>query len=257
MVSRVEEDTRLWVGHSTGYGITVTYAGAFDFWYRGQVRTQVAGRSLKLKEPGEVHRDERVHAPVTAQSVAFSPTLVDSAERQLGRAAMPHLRAALSHGQGRTEATALALHAVLAAREADALEQDTRVTEVLDALLTEYAEPPAPRDVPPHRPAVLRARDYLGACFTRNVGLDALATEVGLNKFHLLRLFRAELGLPPHEYVTHLRVARARTLLSQGMPAAEVATEVGLCDQSQLNRHFRRIAGLTPGQFVRALRPRQ
>lgn len=30
-VVRVENDTRLWTGHSTSYGLTVTYGGAFDF----------------------------------------------------------------------------------------------------------------------------------------------------------------------------------------------------------------------------------
>ncbi|MCE9672454.1 AraC family transcriptional regulator [Myxococcus stipitatus] len=257
MISRVEGDTRLWVGHSTAYVITVTSSGGFDFWYRGRVWTQVAGPRLKLKEPGEVHRDERVHAPVTAQSVAFSPTLVDTAAAGLGLERTPRLREVLSHGGGRLEAMAGALLATLGSRAPDPLELDTRVCETLDALLSEYARGPAPRPPPPHPPAVLRARDFLHASYTRNVGLDVLAAAVGMDKFHLLRLFRARLGLPPHEYVTHLRVARARTLLAQGWSATDVAAEVGLCDQSQLNRHFRRIVGMTPGQFARALRPRQ
>lgn len=253
-VVRAEEDTRLWSGHSVQYGITVTYAGAFDFWYRKRVWTHGPGRQLKLKEPGEVHRDVRVHAPVTAQSVAFAPRLVDEAARQLGLPASPHLSTALSRGTGRCEAAALALHAALSRRSSNRLECESLLAETLDALLTEYAERFPASDCPEHRPAALRARDFLRASFTQNVGLDALASSVGLNRFHLLRVFRAEFGLPPHDYVTHLRVARARTLLSQGMAAGDVAAEVGLYDQSQLNRHFKRIVGLTPGQYARAVR---
>ncbi|WP_241759585.1 helix-turn-helix domain-containing protein [Pyxidicoccus parkwayensis] len=252
-VVRVEEDSRLWSGHSIQYAITVTYAGAFDFWYRKREWTLGPGRQLKLKEPGEVHRDLRVHAPVTAQSVAFTPRLVDEAARQLGLPASPHLRATLSRGTGRCEAAALALHAALARRSSDRLECESLLTETLDALLTEYAERPPATRCPSHRPAVLRVRDFLYARFTENVGLEALASSVDLNRFHLLRMFRAEFGLPPHDFVTHLRVARARTLLAQGMAAGDVAAEVGLYDQSQLNRHFKRIVGVTPGQYARAV----
>ncbi|MCY1014725.1 helix-turn-helix transcriptional regulator [Pyxidicoccus sp. MSG2] len=252
-VVRVEDDTRLWSGHSIQYAITVTHAGAFDFWYRKRVWTHGPGRQLKLKEPGEVHRDVHVHAPVTAQSVAFAPRLVDEAARQLGLPSSPHLSVVLSRGTGRCEAAALALHTTLTRRSANRLECESLLTETLDALLTEYAERSPPEGCASHRPAALRARDCLHASFTENVGLDALASGVGLNRFHLLRVFRAEFGLPPHDYVTHLRVARARTLLSQGMAAGDVAAEVGLYDQSQLNRHFKRIVGLTPGQYARAV----
>jgi AraC-like DNA-binding protein len=133
------------------------------------------------------------------------------------------------------------------------MECESLVAETLDAVLTEYAEH-TPPECPAHRPAARRARDFLHARFTENVGLEALASTVRLNRFHLLRVFRAEFGLPPHEYVTHLRVARARTLLAQGVSATAVAAEVGLYDQSQLNRHFKRIVGLTPGQYAQALR---
>lgn len=251
-VTRVENDVRLWSGHSTRHAISVTYAGAFDFWYRKRVWTQGPGR-LKLKEPGEVHRDVRVHAPVTAQTLGFSAPLVEEAARLLGLRGTPHFSDALTRGSGRTEAAALRLHAALAARSSDRLEAESLLAETLEAVLVEYGGgTPEPGSRGQHPPAVRRAREYLHAFSTENVGLEALADAVGLNRFRLLRLFRAEFGLPPHEYLTHLRVARARILLAEGVPAGRVAVDVGLYDQSQLNRHFKRIVGLTPGQYARA-----
>jgi AraC-like DNA-binding protein len=47
---------------------------------------------------------------------------------------------------------------------------------------------------------------------------------------------------------------RAQELLARGIPQAEVAASVGLYDQSQLHRHFKRILGVTPGAFARAAR---
>jgi len=79
------------------------------------------------------------------------------------------------------------------------------------------------------------------------------STPVTPHKFHLCRAFRDEIGLPPHAYLVHLRIARALDLLRARLPASRVAAEVGIYDQSQLNRHFKRIVGLTPGQYARAL----
>ena len=62
--------------------------------------------------------------------------------------------------------------------------------------------------------------------------------------------------MPPHAYLTHLRIQRARELLEQGVRASELAPRVGLYDQSQLTRHFRRIVGTTPARYGSNARPR-
>jgi AraC family transcriptional regulator len=57
--------------------------------------------------------------------------------------------------------------------------------------------------------------------------------------------------LPPHQYVIARRVERAKQLL-QGrgdLSLAEVAARAGFSDQSQLSHHFKRLVGVTPGQF--------
>jgi methylphosphotriester-DNA--protein-cysteine methyltransferase len=67
------------------------------------------------------------------------------------------------------------------------------------------------------------------------------------------RAFRSEVGLPPYEYLTYLRVSRARTLLQGGgMRVADAAQAVGFCDESRLHRHFRRIVGVGPGAYARS-----
>ena len=47
------------------------------------------------------------------------------------------------------------------------------------------------------------------------------------------------------------RVERARQLLHAGtdLSLAEVAVHAGFSDQSQFSRHFKRLVGVTPGQF--------
>jgi AraC-like DNA-binding protein len=96
---------------------------------------------------------------------------------------------------------------------------------------------------------VRRALEYLRERIAEAVTLDELATHAALDKFHLCRAFRAQVGMPPHAYLTRLRIMRAKRLLQNGLRASEVAPRVGLYDQAQLTRHFRRIVGVTPARY--------
>jgi AraC-like DNA-binding protein len=100
---------------------------------------------------------------------------------------------------------------------------------------------------------VRRAIELLRAQLAETVTLDDLAAHAGLDKFHLCRAFRAQVGLPPYAYLTQLRVLRAKELLAAGVKPTDLAPRVGLYDQSQLHRHFRRIVGTTPAQYARSV----
>jgi AraC family transcriptional regulator len=89
--------------------------------------------------------------------------------------------------------------------------------------------------------------EHLDACPT----LEQMAAVARLSPYHFARQFKAATGLPPHQYVIARRVERARELL-QGdgdLSLAEVTAHVGFSDQSQFSHHFKRLVGVTPGQF--------
>jgi AraC family transcriptional regulator len=81
--------------------------------------------------------------------------------------------------------------------------------------------------------------------------LDQMAAVAGLSPYHFARQFKAATGLPPYQYVISRRVERAkeRLQISDNLSLAEVAAFVGFSDQSQFSRHFKRLVGVTPGQF--------
>jgi len=77
-----------------------------------------------------------------------------------------------------------------------------------------------------------------------------MAAVARLSLYHFARQFKAATGLPPHRYVIARRVERAKRLLQGGdLSLAEVAALAGFSDQSQFSRHFKRLVGVTPGQF--------
>jgi AraC family transcriptional regulator len=93
--------------------------------------------------------------------------------------------------------------------------------------------------------------EYVEEHLDGNPSLAQMAAVVGLNPYHFARQFKAATGLPPHQYVIARRVERAKQLLQSGtdLSLAEVALHAGFLDQSQFCRHFKRLVGVTPGQF--------
>ena len=81
--------------------------------------------------------------------------------------------------------------------------------------------------------------------------LGQLAAVARLSVYHFARQFKATTGLPPYQYVIMRRVERAKHLLQGGtdLSLAEVAAHAGFSDQSQFTHHFKRLVGVTPGQF--------
>src|SRR5258707_743433 len=86
--------------------------------------------------------------------------------------------------------------------------------------------------------------------------LEQMAAVAHLSPYHFARQFKAATGLPPHQYVIARRVERARELLhrNSAVSLAEIAACAGFSDQSQFARHFKRLVGVTPGQFRKSAR---
>ena len=132
----------------------------------------------------------------------------------------------------------------------DPLASECRLLDTVATILQRHADQPVPDTAPGREPrAVAQARAYLEAHFERNVTLSELSQAAGMSPFRLARSFTGHLGMPPHAYLTHVRVRRATEKLRAGSAPAEVAAACGFADQSHLNRTFKRHTGFTPGQF--------
>lgn len=144
----------------------------------------------------------------------------------------------------------LGLHLKLE-QNASPLEHEAELVSAVGLLLARHHKihpAPAPRARGPRR--MRPVQDYLKEHFAENVSLSQLAAVARLSPFHLLRVFRGQVGVPPHEYQTQLRVAHARRLLHGGRSISQAAHETGFFDQSHLSRNFKRIVGLTPGRYL-------
>lgn len=60
--------------------------------------------------------------------------------------------------------------------------------------------------------------------------------------------------MTPHTYLNHVRALKARELMEKKVPIMDAAHATGFFDQSHLNRIFKKIYGITPGQYCEALK---
>ena len=100
----------------------------------------------------------------------------------------------------------------------------------------------------------LRVRESLQARLTQSPSVVQLAAELGTNRFTLMRDFKRRFATTPHAFLLTLRVERARELLARGSNIAEVALACGFSDQAHLTRCFKRVVGVTPGEYARRVR---
>src|SRR6185295_12046111 len=103
-----------------------------------------------------------------------------------------------------------------------------------------------------HR-AVSKAIAFIQHNQARDIHLADIATAAHVSPFHLTRLFKRAMGVAPYQYLIQMRVNSARALIAAGggeYSLAQIATSVGFADQSHLNRHFKRVLGMTPKQMA-------
>jgi AraC-like DNA-binding protein len=134
------------------------------------------------------------------------------------------------------------------------LERSSRFQDVLACIISRHTSPPqVGRNMQAEPYAVRRVRQYLHDNYMDNVSLDELARLVGLSSYHLNRVFRMEVGMPPHAYQTHVRVTTAKLLLAKGWSIDQAATSVGFFDQSHFTNHLRRLFGYTPRVYQKSI----
>lgn len=100
-------------------------------------------------------------------------------------------------------------------------------------------------------PVVRHLEDH----FTKPVSMKEMAALAGLSTTQFNRAFREILRMSPTRFLHSLRIERARQLLAGGNHTiGEIAQQTGYHDQSHFTRHFRKLAGMTPGEFRRRVR---
>jgi len=150
--------------------------------------------------------------------------------------------------------TLLELHRTLEDESSSRIERESVFHWVMAQLILRHADDaPAVEEVSADPVYVKEIQEYIKTHYADPISLDDLAALVDLTPCYMLRLFHKIVGMPPHAYLTLIRTRRAKRLLASGVPIADAATLTGFTDQSHLTKRFKRVFGITPGQYILSL----
>jgi AraC-like DNA-binding protein len=207
-------------------------------------------------QPGEVLSAQ----PSSAEGYSFraiymSETAMQSLLQNSNRRALPVFARGLHDGSAQTAHLMRRVgHTFNAlAHGPDALERESALMQMVEQLTRYAAERhPFERDLQTEHHAVELVKDYLRERHSQDPSLNELAALTGLNKYHVLQVFKRAVGVSPHQYLTSYRVHQAKRLIQRGSPIAQVALETGFVDQAHFSRVFKKHAMVTPGAYQKA-----
>jgi AraC family transcriptional regulator len=93
---------------------------------------------------------------------------------------------------------------------------------------------------------------YLREHLADQVQIKSLARLAALSPFYLIRMFKAHVGVPPHRYLTQVRIERAEELLrTSTLSVTQICHRVGFSSLSHFVTTFRKHTGKTPLEYRR------
>ncbi len=235
-----------------GAAVGVIEEGAESFYYRGAIHTAPVGR-IVVFNPSEAHTGQGADERGWRFRMFYldSRLLQQAAAELTGRPTDIPFFAEPIISDPETASMLRSLHMSLDG-SGTALERQSKFIWTFANLVKRHADArPVERPLGNEKSVVATVRDYLEKHYRENVSLNEIATVSGLSSYHLIRVFRAETGLPPHAYLEQVRINRARHRLRNGDSIADVAFLTGFADQSHFSRHFKKMTGVTPGQYQR------
>jgi AraC-like DNA-binding protein len=236
------------------YVISLIERGRQSFTHRGTKLSTSSG-GLILINPGEVHTGEAADTHgFELRALYPSVSLMETAVFELtGRRSLPFFKEVRVDHPWATNRI-LSLHKAIL-NKAGRLECESRMLWTMAQLVKRYADIGATEGhVGKEKRAIQQVRQYIDEHFAESVTLNTLAQHVALSPYYLLRVFGAEVGMPPYAYLESVRIRHTQRLIKAGKPLAEVAAEVGFSSQSHMTRQFKNIIGVTPGQYAQHIR---
>jgi AraC-like DNA-binding protein len=237
-----------------GFVFCVNERGAHASWYKGAT-VVIPERTITVVPPEEVHTGQPVPGvPWHYRAIYPGTDFLSALARDSGYTdgSTPTFRNLVTPDTGLADAF-VRMHERCEVTT-DALEREELVSELLLAILRRHASGArrarSAAATPPRR-GIARTIEFIHARYTESLSLSDLGDAAGMSRFTVIRAFRRIVGLSPHAYVVQVRIENAKRLLASGASIARVATAVGFADQSHLNRHFKRLLGVTPATFAR------
>ena len=98
--------------------------------------------------------------------------------------------------------------------------------------------------------AITRAKQFIQENQSADLSLGQVAKAVNTSTFYFCKMFKKATGLNFTDYVSRLRIEKAKNLLlNRNLRVSEIAYEVGFQSLTHFNRVFKKIMGQSPTEY--------
>jgi len=95
--------------------------------------------------------------------------------------------------------------------------------------------------------AVYQAKSIIEENITENLSLEHIAAQIGISKYHFIRVFKTAFGVSPYQYQKRKRLEFARIDLFKGNEILSTAFRYGFPDVPSFSKAFKKYFNQTPG----------
>jgi AraC-like DNA-binding protein/quercetin dioxygenase-like cupin family protein len=198
------------------------------------------------------------HVDEVPNDRCLTVTYSDAAVEDLMRADLPALRAPFARLSARRQ---YLRHRLRSCGAGDHIRLDLLAGALFESLAANRPSAPASLggNVTPLMRRIDRAVQLIETSYARELTLGDLASTAGLSPFYFARVFQRFVGVPPHRYLTGVRLRHAARMLDDGAAVTFTCYEVGFGSLSHFITAFRKRFGVVPsaarrGSPVPALR---
>ena len=97
---------------------------------------------------------------------------------------------------------------------------------------------------------ICKAKQYIEENYNRDICLDDISRIVDISPYYFSKLFKEETGENFIDYLTNLRIEKAKDLLMHsGMNIKNICVDTGYSDPNYFSRIFKKQVGVTPTEY--------
>ena len=129
-----------------------------------------------------------------------------------------------------------------------------RLLEIFASHLSTISNQIAVQESNAEPPIINRAKEFIDQHKSDPISLSEVARALNVSTFYFCKLFKKATGLNFTEYLSRVRIEKAKNLLlNPNLRVSEIAYEVGFQSLTHFNRVFLRIVGRSPTAFRESL----
>lgn len=233
--------------------ITLMQGSNWNFDYRGEKFT-VPPLGFTLTQPGEAHKASlESHFNCRFYGLRIKTDLLQQLTEEIkgNYQGLPFFSTPVVSDKELSQLI-FTFHSLVNNSRESILKQQSLLLKIIEKLILRYTEnSPYLKKIGRENQSIMRVKEYLNDNYDKNISLEQLARIANLSQFYLNRVFRKQIGIPPHKYQTQIRIQKAKTLLTNDLSISQVAVKTGFSSQSHFGWHFKKVMGVTPKQYVK------